>query len=370
LGLVASLGSLMTVQAGLNTVSNSVQQTNLLGTNGKGFVGTSINGPINLLMIGVGGTTMIDNTDSIIVAHIPASHDRVYLISIPRDTDVNIPANPRTNFPGGSYKINAAYVYGGYNGGGLAGGFQLLAKTIENTWGLTFNGALAVNFGGFEDIINQLGGVDMYIDETTTSIHNGYITAKGPSAQAAPYAIDPNTGVPICSDPAVTFDTDPLRCARPGITPVQYLKGFRHLDPWQALDFVRSRDGLVGTDYARQRHQQQFIKAVMTEAYHKGLSDPFKLSSFISSIGKAFVFDGQGVALSDWIFTLKGISPSSIIAIKTNDGQFVPYTGPAPDSRQALNADSVQLLQDARDDRVGTDLVGQFVIAHPDWVAS
>jgi LCP family protein required for cell wall assembly len=351
-------------------VSNSVQQNNLLGASGKGLSGTSIGGPINLLIIGVGGPTMIDNTDSIIVAHIPASHDRMYLISIPRDTSVVIPPDPGSNFSGGSYKINAAYVFGANNGGGLAGGFRLLAKTIGTTWGLTFNGALAVNFGGFEDIINQLGGVDMYIDETTTSIHDGYITAKGPTAQAAPYAIDPNTGVPICSNPAVTFDSDPLACARPGITPVQYLKGFRHLNPWEALDFVRSRDGLVGVDYARQRHQQQFIKAVMTEAYHKGLTDPLKLSSFIASIGKAFVFDGQGVSLSDWIFTLKGIGPSSIIAIKTNDGQFVQYTGPAPDSRQALNADSLQLLQDARDDRAGTDLVGQFVIAHPDWVSS
>jgi anionic cell wall polymer biosynthesis LytR-Cps2A-Psr (LCP) family protein len=176
--------------------------------------------------------------------------------------------------------------------------------------------------------------------------------------------------VPICSDPNVTFASDPLRCARPGVTPVQYLKGWRHLDPWQALDFVRSRDGLVGTDYGRQRHQQQFLRAVVTEAFQKGLSDPLKLTSFLTAIGSALIFDGRGVSINDWLFTLKGITPSSMITIKTNDGQFVQYYGPAPDKRQALNSDSLDLLAAARDDRIGSDLVGQFVLSHPDWVSS
>jgi LCP family protein required for cell wall assembly len=378
LGLLGSTGSLVTLQAGLDQVDRAVKQENLLGeptatstATAIPFTGTSIDGPINILMVGIGGVTESDPTDSIIVAHIPATHDRVYLISIPRDTSVDIPADPATNFYGGSYKVNAAYVYGSLNGGGIAGGFQLLAKTIEQTWGLTFNGALAINFGGFVDVMKELGGVDMYIDETTTSIHDGYFTAKGPaSPNTQPYNIDPNSGVPICSDPNVTFEQDPLRCAKPGITPVQYLKGWRHLDPWQALDFVRCRDGLVGTDYGRQRHQQQFLRAVVTEAFQKGFSDPLKLTSFLTAIGNALIFDGQGVSINDWVFTLKGITPSSMVTIKTNDGQFVEYTGPAPDKRQALNSDSLDLLAAARDDRAGSDLVGQFVLAHPDWVSS
>ena len=89
----------------------------------------------------------------------------------------------------------------------------------------------------------------------------------------------------------------------------------------------------------------------------------------MKSIGKAFVFDGGGVSLTDWIFTLKGITPSSMVTIKTNDGQFVRYVGKAPDARQSLNATSLELLAAVRDDRTKTDTVGQFVAAHPDWVA-
>jgi LCP family protein required for cell wall assembly len=359
------------VQAGLNQLNHSIQQTNLLGGSGAAAAsGISINGPINILMVGEGPAGAADNTDSIIMAHIPASHDRMYLVSIPRDTSVIIPPFPKSGFAGGSYKVNAAFLFGSLNGGGVAGGFQLLSETIKKTWGITFNAAAAVNFSGFADIVTKLGGVTMNIDETTTSIHHGYITAKGPSAHAEPYNIDPNTGVPICSTPGVYFESDPLKCAKPGITPVQYLKGIRHLTAYDALDFVRCRDGLVGTDYARQRHQQQFIKAVMKELYQQGLNDPLKLSSFITSLGKAITFDGGGVSISNWIFTLKNIGPSSLVTIKTNDGKFVQYTGPAPDSRQALSADSLKLFAAVRDDTGNADLIGQFLATHQDWTTS
>ena len=41
---------------------------------------------------------MGSRSDSIIIAHIPAAHDRVYLISIPRDTNATIPAVPKTGY--------------------------------------------------------------------------------------------------------------------------------------------------------------------------------------------------------------------------------------------------------------------------------
>src|SRR5262249_26032719 len=137
--------------------------------------------------------------------------------------------------------------------------------------------------------------------ETTYSIRYGVDIATG--KPTAPYHINPDTGVPYCPSGG-SFNSDPLKCAIPGTRPDVYQKGYQHLTPSQALDFVRARDGLVGTDYARQRHQQQFIRAVLRQAYDKGLSDPFKLESFVSSIGKALVFDRNGVSLTDWIFTL------------------------------------------------------------------
>ncbi len=371
--MVAGIGAIIVVKIGLNQVSHAIPTENLLGEVAAkpavAAAGPSIPGPINFLLVGVDTRPSGDtgsHSDTIIIAHIPATHDRVYLVSIPRDTSTIIPPDPKTRFAGGSYKINAAFTFGSWHGGGDAGGFQLLARTIKNAYGITFNGGAIVNFSGFADIVNKLGGVNMYVDETTVSIHRGIDESGKP---AVPYNINPDTGVPICAKRNLTFDANPLACALPGVTPIVYKKGQRHLNATDALDFVRSRDGLVGTDYARQRHQQQFIKAVLTEVYQKGLSDPFKMGTFAKSVGKAFVFDGGGVSLSDWLFALKGITPGSMVTIKTNDGQFVRYLGKAPDARQALNAASLELLAAVRDDRTKTDTVGQFVAAHPDWVA-
>src|SRR5262249_13595691 len=152
-------------------------------------------------------------------------------------------------------------------------------------------------------------------------------------------------------------------CTLPGITEVTYPKGMYHFDAYDALDFVRCRDGLVGTDYARQRHQQQFIKALMQKAYSQGMSNPTKLIGFVQALGKAFQFERNGINLTDWVFTLKGITPSSVITIKTNDGKFVNAPGPSDGngSEQGLNADSLQLLQDLRDETASSDLVQQFV---------
>jgi hypothetical protein len=62
-----------------------------------------IDGPVNILLVGIderpddptGGA----RSDTIIIAHIPAAHDRVYLMSVPRDSRVDIPATPRPGIP-------------------------------------------------------------------------------------------------------------------------------------------------------------------------------------------------------------------------------------------------------------------------------
>ncbi len=380
--LLASLGSIVFIQASLRTLNNSVRQENLLGNAGPGtpsssaaphLTGVSIDGPINILLVGVDtrpNWTSGSHSDTIIIVHIPASHDRAYLVSIPRDTGVFIPADRAAGYPGGNSKINAAFTFGSRDGQGYAGGFQLLANTITKDYGITFKGGAIVDFNGFKDVVKKLGGVDMYVDETTVSIHHGYVNGD-PSKHAAPYHINPNTGVPYCPHGG-TFDSTPLKCAITGVTPVVYHKGYQHLSAYDALDYVRARDGLVGTDYARQRHQQQFIKAILTEAFNQGLSDPLKMLSFVQSIGKAFIFDGRGVSLNDWVFTLKGITPSAVTTIKTNDGQFVNYSGPyIPGSVQALNSDSQQLLDAVRSDTSpGQDHVGAFLTTHPSWIAT
>jgi anionic cell wall polymer biosynthesis LytR-Cps2A-Psr (LCP) family protein len=138
------------------------------------------------------------------------------------------------------------------------------------------------------------------------------------------------------------------------------------MNAYAALDYVRIRDGLVGTDYARQRHQQQFLKALIKEMYANGLTSPTKLPGFLDSLGKAINFDRGGVSLTDWMFTLKGITPDAVLTIKTNDGQYDSYTGPSGgEARQQLNATSLIMLQD-----VVHDTMDQFVRDHPGWVSN
>ncbi|HEU0240962.1 MAG TPA: LCP family protein [Micromonosporaceae bacterium] len=371
--LVGGVGAMGVVKLELHQIDHAVTKENLLGSVAAPFTGSTVNGPLNILLVGSDQRpTETDggHADTIIIVHIPASHDRAYLISIPRDTGVRIPAFKPSNFPGDSNKINAAFVFGSQNGAGDAGGFQLLAATIKQNFGITFNGGAIVDFNGFTDILKKLGGVNMYVDETTYSIHFGVNIKTG--KPAVPYHINPNTGVPYCQ-PGYTFDKNPLQCALPGTRPNVYKIGNQHLTPSQALDYVRARDGLVGTDYARQRHQQQFIKAVVQEAYDQGLSDPFKLQSFIGSLGKALVIDSR-ISVTDWIFTLKGITPSALVAIKTNDGQTVDYDGSAGSiagSVQSLNADSKKLLAAVVADKTATDdNIGLFLQTHQDWAAN
>jgi LCP family protein required for cell wall assembly len=338
----ASTGTMVGVSTILGQVNSAIQTQNLLGD--QAATGTSINGVINILLVGVDtrpGNTIGSRSDSIIIAHIPASHDRMYLVSIPRDTDIPIPGH-------GSNKINSAFYFGSSNGGGYAGGFQLLAKTLKTNFGLSFNAGAIVNFDGFESIVNALGGVNMYVDEKTTSLHHGYETAH-PSVKKAPFST---------TNKGLTWH------AVPGVSPVIYKVGMQHLTPYEALDYVRIRDFLPNGDYDRERHQQQFIKALLSNAYQQGLSDPLKLNTFVKSISKAFVFDNGGHAISDWIFTLKGLNPSAILTIKTNNGTFNTQVVNGSD-QEVLDPTSLQLLQDVK-----TDTVEQFVEAHPTWLTT
>jgi LCP family protein required for cell wall assembly len=357
LGIVVMLGAvggMAFTKLVTGQVNGAISQVSLLAPEGgsTGAQPTSIDGSINMLMIGLdtrdGNPKMGSRADSIIIAHIPATHDHVDLISIPRDTYVPIPSYKPSHFSGWSDKINAAFQFGSQNGVGNAGGVQLLQKTIEQSWHITFQAALIVNFDGFSDIVKKLGGVKMYVDETTQSLHHGYVT-----------------GHPSEHTPAWTIHTDGTPGHRiPGTTPVIYTKGWHVFSAYDALDYVRCRDFLPNADYDRQRHQQQFIKALLQQAYTKGISDPLQISSFLKSLGKAFQFDGGGHNTSDWIFTMKGITPGAIRTIKINNGTYhTVMVGKI--STQQMSSDSLQLLSDVR-----TDTVDNFLAVHPDWVTA
>ena len=66
----------------------------------------------------------------------------------------------------------------------------------------------------------------------------------------------------------------------------EYKKGTQHLKGWEALDYVRQRY-IPGGDYARQRHQQQFIKAMVNQALSKDVAtNPLKLDRVLRAAGR------------------------------------------------------------------------------------
>lgn len=352
---VAVIGS----KALFAAATNSVTQQNLLGSAKTERQHVSITGAKNILLVGLDTranqkASDLTRSDSIILMHIPDSHDRGYLMSLPRDTYVRIPAydNGTASYRGGEAKINAAFAFGsqGLTGkAALSHGFELLAKTVKGLTGITPDAGAIIDFTGFKQVVQVLGTVCMYVDEDTTSIHIGH-TASG--KQALPYKINPD---------------GTLNHKIPGVTPNVYKKGDHCFTPTEALDFVRQRDLLANKDfdYGRQRHQQQFIKAVLTQVVDKGLSSPTKLPGLLNAVGRTMTVDGGGISLEDWAFAMRGINPTDLVTLKTNDGKFNSRTIPGVGSAEILDETSVQLLRDFRADTVDT-----FVQNHPDWVSA
>jgi polyisoprenyl-teichoic acid--peptidoglycan teichoic acid transferase len=317
----------------------------------------TINGAKNILLVGVDQrpnepATDLIRSDSIILLHIPATHDRAYLVSIPRDSYVDIPAfnNGVKTIQGGHDRINAAFAWGGE---GLSGveqrkyGFRLLQQTIKQDFGVTFDAGAIVDFMGFQDVVAALGGVTMCVDEKVTSIHVGFNK-------------DGKKATPYLQDGGHTF----RKVA--GVTPQVYLPGCQHMEAWQALDYVRQRDflGNGDGDYGRQRHQQQFIKAVFKGILEQGiLSNPTKLPALLNVVGKAMLIDDGGIGLEDWIFAMRSIGSSDIVTIKTNAGRFNPGQG-SLSGYEMVSPESMQLFSAMQRDKVEG-----FIADHSDWVS-
>ncbi|MBN1299354.1 MAG: LCP family protein [Actinobacteria bacterium] len=88
-------------------------------------------------------------TDTIMIYHVSGWGKKDVLISVPRDTRVNLEDH-------GWNKINAAYVYGGE---------EMLKKEIYDVTGISIRRTMMLNFEGFKRVIDALGGVEITVDE-------------------------------------------------------------------------------------------------------------------------------------------------------------------------------------------------------------
>jgi len=117
-------------------------------------VDVSSNGPVNILLLGmdIGDPSQVDNqsikrTDTIIVANYNPQNKKMHLVSIPRDTLINV--NDK------NAKINSLYAIGGY---------PKIKSEVEKLLSVNINYIVKIDYNAFREIIDAIGGIEMKID--------------------------------------------------------------------------------------------------------------------------------------------------------------------------------------------------------------
>jgi len=223
------------------------------------------------------GTGLVtDQSDTLMVIHIPADRQWAEVMSIPRDSWVNIPAcemgDGQASGPT-QFKINEAFAIGNLDGNHTNLGVACTVKTVEQDTGIYINHFIVVNFTGFENMVAALGGV----------------------YECNPTAIDdPNSDLHLSA-------------------------GNHLLTPAEALGYVRARYSLGdGSDLERIGRQQAFMSSLISRVRGE-LYNPLALYRFLDAFTKSLTIDTQlgGITgLYDLGQSLRAI-PASKIAFFT-----------------------------------------------------
>ncbi|MBP1948124.1 LCP family protein [Virgibacillus litoralis] len=199
--------------------------------------------PISILLLGIenyssGGKN--GRADTQIVVTLNPDTNKMTMTSIPRDTRVNLPAEAVGREHAGFHKINAAYTYASLSGYGAT---KLTVETAENLLDIPIDEYAAVDFEGFRDIVNALGGV-------TIDIKKGFWEKN-------------------------IYNNDKR---------IYFTEGTTKLSGEEALAFVRMRKRAVNNSYPRDERQRQFIKAAISEAISVGTI--FRIGEITDILGK------------------------------------------------------------------------------------
>ncbi len=260
--------------------------------------------PVTILLMGsdvrdgangaIGGSVAGMRSDTTIVLHISANRKRVELVSIPRDSHVQIPActmtNGKTSRPQGE-RFNAAFAIGADTGGDTASAAACAIKTVESLTGVRIDGFVVVDFVGFIRMVDALGGVPICI----------------PNAMSSPKA---------------------------GLT---VKAGYQTLDGTTALAYARARTGTGvgdGSDTNRIGRQQELLAATAREVLSKNLlTDVGQLLRFLDAATSSVTANPELASIANLAglaFSLKDI-PSGNITFMT-----VPFSSYAPDPNQVV----------------------------------
>lgn len=240
-------------------------------------------------------------TDAIMIVQVSGDRQEVSVVSIPRDTWVEVPGY-------GQAKINAAYSYGGPS---------LTIQTVEQLTGVRIDHFVIADFESFEALTDEIGGV--------------VINLKTPQTLAG----------------------------------TQFPAGAQRLNGAQALAYTRERKSLSGGDFDRINRQQSWMRAIVSQVLHGGiLTDPTRLYGFLSAVIETMAVD-EGFTIDEMqslAIDLRGLRSRNInfLTIPTagtgtsDDGQSIVVRDEAADAPlyAALAADAVQEYLEAHPDAV------------------
>ena len=318
----------------MDRYAGNVQQENLLGAAAVDPA-ESLDGPINMLMLGLDereAGTENTRSDTVIVLHVPSTHDQAYLISVPRDTWVTVPGY-------WDMKITEAFFHGNKDGG-WNGGAQLVAQSLHQLTGLSFNAAAIVNFHGFEKIIDEMGNIELCVDTAATSEHLVLVNGE-------------RMGIGQARREGWAYER------------IRYEVGCYELAGWQALDYARQRKNLESGegDYARQRHQQQLLQGIAAKATSTDvMTNVGMVDRLLRAAGDALIVDTNQADLASLAFTLRDVRPGDIVSLRTNEGWYnsAKISGV---SAELLTEESLAMFQAA-----ANDTMAEFIIDHPELV--
>jgi LCP family protein required for cell wall assembly len=212
---------------------------------------------INILLLGVddgdpGNLESPRRSDTMIVASVNSTDRTVELLSIPRDTRVNIPGRPGYN------KITEAYFYGGSD---------LAVRTVSEFLQIPINNYVVIDWQAFIKIVDILGGVDLKIEH------------------------DMNY-----EDPYENLS-------------IHLHKGDQHLDGKKAGEYVRFRHDELG-DIGRVQRQQYFLETLTNQLLQAGTI--LKIPSLITTITHYVKTDLNSYTLLKVANILKDIKADSL----------------------------------------------------------
>ena len=216
-------------------------------------------GRLNILLIGADQRPEQNtfNTDTMIVVSIDTTTKQVAMFSLPRDSvDVPLPPGPAQNVFGSLYrgKINSLWTAATGRGDLFPGnqaqrGFNALKATLGNLYGLQIDYYVEVNFDGFRQVVDTLGGVTI------------------------------NVQMPVMDD---HYPGDDGRLHR-----IYIPTGIQHMTGAQALVYARSRH--ASTDFDRAQRQQRVLLSLREQANIESLVT--KLPDLVKALRNAIHTD-------------------------------------------------------------------------------